>query len=64
VSQHYLGSYQRSILAVLLSQFSRKAFRGGMSGVHRLAQTSEPVQVCGQIPVCDVAAGAHVHVAA
>lgn len=24
----------------------RKAFRGGMSGVRRLAQISEPVQVC------------------
>eukprot|EP00884_Botryococcus_braunii_P001515 jgi/Botrbrau1/11364/Bobra.0038s0112.1 len=45
VSQHYLGSYQRSVLAVLLSQFSRKAFRGGISGVHRLARVSLPVQV-------------------
>ena len=39
-----LGSYQRSFLAILLAQFTRKRFSGGMSGVVRLAERSAPVQ--------------------
>jgi hypothetical protein len=39
-----LGSYQRSFLAILLAQFTRKRITGGMSGVVRLAERSAPVQ--------------------
>ena len=45
VAHHMLGSYQRSLLAILLAQFTKKRFSGGMAGVVRLASTSEPVQV-------------------
>ena len=41
---HLLGDYLRSLLAVLLGQFSRKRFPGGMDGVVRLAEKSEPIQ--------------------
>lgn len=40
-----LGSYQRSLLAILLAQFTKKRFSGGMAGVVRLASSSQPVQV-------------------
>ena len=42
---HLLGDYLRSMLVVLLAQFSRKGFPGGMQGVVRLAEKSEPIQV-------------------
>ena len=45
VAHHMLGSYQRSLLAILLAQFTKKRFSGGMAGVVRLASSSEPVQV-------------------
>ena len=45
IANHLLGDYLRSLLAVLLSQFSRKRFPGGMDGVVRLAEKSEPMQV-------------------
>ena len=45
VPNHLLGDYLRSMLAVLLAQFSRKGFPGGMQGVVRLAEKSEPIQV-------------------
>ncbi|EIE21257.1 alpha/beta-hydrolase [Coccomyxa subellipsoidea C-169] len=44
VAHHMLGSYQRSLLAILLAQFTKKRFSGGMAGVVRLATSSEPVQ--------------------
>ncbi|KAK9902044.1 hypothetical protein WJX75_002353 [Coccomyxa subellipsoidea] len=44
VAHHMLGSYQRSLLAILLAQFTKKRFSGGMAGVVRLASSSEPVQ--------------------
>ena len=40
-----MGSYQRSLLAIMLAQFTRKRFAGGMSGVVRLASRSITVQV-------------------
>ena len=40
-----MGSYQRSLLAILLAQFTRKRFAGGMAGVVRLASRSITVQV-------------------
>ena len=39
-----LGDYLRSFVAVLLTQFSRKRFPGGMDGVVRLAEKVEPIQ--------------------
>ena len=45
IANHLLGDYLRSLLAVLLTQFSRKRFPGGMDGVVRLAEKSEPMQV-------------------
>ncbi|CAK0786084.1 hypothetical protein CVIRNUC_009297 [Coccomyxa viridis] len=44
IANHLLGDYLRSLLAVLLLQFSRKRFPGGMDGVVRLAEKSEPMQ--------------------
>ncbi|CAL5228579.1 g11737 [Coccomyxa viridis] len=44
VPNHLLGDYLQSLLAVLLAQFSRKGFPGGMQGVVRLAEKSEPIQ--------------------
>ena len=55
-----LGSYQRSLLAILLAQFTKKRFSGGMAGVVRLATSSEPVQVrvhAGLLPVKPVQLG-------
>lgn len=46
MGHHLMGSYQRSLLAVLLAQFTRKRFAGGMAGVVRLATRSVTVQVC------------------
>ena len=40
-----MGSYQRSLLAIMLAQFTRKRFSGGMAGVVRLASRSVTVQV-------------------
>jgi len=45
VAHHLMGSYQRSLLAIMLAQFTRKRFAGGMSGVVRLAKRSVTVQV-------------------
>jgi hypothetical protein len=45
VTHHLLGSYQRSLLAIILAQFTKKRFSGGMAGVVRLATNSTPVQV-------------------
>ena len=45
VAHHLLGSYQRSLLAILLAQFTKKRFSGGMEGVVRLATHSITVQV-------------------
>ena len=42
---HLLGDYLQSLLAVLLAQFSRKGFPGGMQGVVRLVEKSAPIQV-------------------
>ena len=53
VAHHMLGSYQRSFLAILLAQFTRKRFSGGMSGVVRLAERSAPVQARSLAP-CDM----------
>jgi len=55
VPNHLLGDYLRSLLAVLLGQFSRKRFPGGMDGVVRLAEKSEPIQAstsCTAIQKC------------
>ena len=46
MAHHLMGSYQRSLLAVLLAQFTRKRFAGGMAGVVRLAMRSVVAQVC------------------
>lgn len=43
---HLLGDYLQSMLAVLLAQFTRKGFPGGMQGVVNLAEKSEQIQVC------------------
>ena len=40
-----MGSYQRSLLAIMLAQFTRKRFAGGMAGVVRLASRNVTVQV-------------------
>ena len=45
MAHHLLGSYQRSLLAILLAQFTKKRFSGGMAGVVRLATESVTVQV-------------------
>jgi hypothetical protein len=47
-----MGSYQRSLLAVLLAQFTRKRFVGGMAGVVRLAMRSLVAQVCAGFYAC------------
>ncbi len=46
MAHHLMGSYQRSLLAIMLAQFTRKRFAGGMAGVVRLAARSITVQVC------------------
>lgn len=51
VAHHMLGSYQRSLLAIILAQFTKKRFSGGMAGVVRLATNSLPVQV-PNFPLC------------
>lgn len=45
MADHLLGSYLRSLLAIVLAQFSRKGFPGGMDGVVRLAEKVQPIQV-------------------
>lgn len=45
VKDHLLGSYLRSLLAVLLAQFDGKGFPGGMDGVVRLVEKCTPIQV-------------------
>lgn len=45
IPQHYLGSYQQSILAILLSQFTQKGSKGCRAGVYRLALACPPAQV-------------------
>ena len=45
VAHHLMGSYQRSLLAIMLAQFTRKRFAGGMAGVVRLASRNVTVQV-------------------
>ncbi len=52
MAHHMLGSYQRSLLAILLAQFTKKRFSGGMAGVVRLATSSEPVQVRAHATCC------------
>ena len=56
---HLLGDYLRSFVAVLLTQFSRKRFPGGMDGVVRLAEKSEPIQARLGSLKCMSAAGPH-----
>lgn len=45
VADHLLGSYLRSLLAVLLVQFTRKGFPAGMQGALHLVERSPPIQV-------------------
>ncbi len=44
-----LGDYLRSLTTVLLTQFSRKRFPGGMAGVVHLAERNSPIQVARQL---------------
>ncbi|BDA51086.1 hypothetical protein COCOBI_17-3060 [Coccomyxa sp. Obi] len=44
VSDHLLGSYLRSLLAIVLAQFDGKGFPGGMDGVVRLVEKCTPIQ--------------------
>lgn len=44
LSHHYLGSYQRALLAVCLAQFSAKRYREGMQGVMDLATAAQPLE--------------------
>lgn len=44
ISQHYLGGYQRALLAVCLAQFSAKRYREGMQGVMALALAAQPLE--------------------
>ena len=44
ISQHYLGSYQRALLAVCLAQFSAKRYKEGMQGVMALALAAHPLE--------------------
>ncbi|CAL8466199.1 g5735 [Coccomyxa elongata] len=44
VRDHLLGSYLRSLLAVVLAQFDGKGFPGGMDGAVRLAEKCTPIQ--------------------
>lgn len=55
VAHHLMGSYQRSLLAIMLAQFTRKRFAGGMSGVVRLASRSITVQVSLKIMLLVIA---------
>ena len=52
VAHHLLGDYLRSLLAILLTQFSRKRFPGGTQGVVKLAEKSEPIQACTLLTYC------------
>ena len=45
VAQHLLTSYLRSLLVVMVAQFSHKRIKGGMTGVVQLAQRCKPIQV-------------------
>ena len=45
VAQHLLTSYMRSLLMVMVAQFSHKRIKGGMTGVVQLAQRCRPIQV-------------------
>ena len=47
VQQHLLTSYLNSMLAVLLSQFSRKRIKGGMTGVVELAKNNTAIKARG-----------------
>jgi hypothetical protein len=51
VSNHLLGDYLRSLISVLLVQFSNKAFPGGMEGVVRLLERNHmlKVSVCAKL---------------
>ena len=44
MANHLLGDYLHSFVSVLLAQFSRKRFPGGMDGVVRLAERSPTIQ--------------------
>ncbi|BDA51088.1 probable lipase at N-terminal half [Coccomyxa sp. Obi] len=44
VGDHLLGSYLRSLLAILLMQFTQKGFPGGMAGALRLVERISPIQ--------------------
>lgn len=55
VAHHLLGSYQRSLLAILLAQFTKKRFSGGMGGVVRLATNSVTVQAQIHAPSVTIA---------
>ena len=44
ISQHYLGGYQRALLAICLAQFSAKRYKEGMQGVMALALAAQPLQ--------------------
>ena len=43
---HLLTAYTRSLLAVLVSQFSHKRFAGSTAAVISLTERSIPIQVC------------------
>ena len=45
IARHPLGDYLRSVLAVLLVQFSRKRFPGGMDGAVQLVERCAPLRV-------------------
>lgn len=45
MADHLLGSYLRSLLAIMLVQFTRKGFPGGMEGALHLVERSPPIQV-------------------
>ena len=47
VQQHLLTSYLKSLLAVLLTQFSRKRIKGGMTGVVELAKQNTAIKARG-----------------
>lgn len=55
VQQHLLTSYLRSLLAMLLSQFSAKRLKGGMTGVVHLARdnTALKVRIMGSLYTVD-----------
>ena len=45
MGQHLLLAYLKSLQAVMHVQFTRKGLRGGSSGVVKLAEESQIVQV-------------------